>query len=119
MTANDQMRASILYATGQGWKFWIAATGGVACIALLVVDLSISLVPVARILLMSMSAILAISSIAFPAISIRCPKCDARWYWQGLKSKHGNGLRLLLANQCPSCGAPSQELKTLCRYDHP
>jgi hypothetical protein len=53
-----------------------------------------------------LGVIVGMFSFLFPAISIRCPYCGARWLWLAASKKHDAGWFDWLMSQstCPICG---------------
>ena len=49
--------------------------------------------------------VLALGSLVFGSLSVRCPKCKTRWLWEAISKKSSNNwLAWLMAQPvCPSC----------------
>ena len=96
---------SVIRKTGQLWKmylfFWGVVIGG------LVMFYGLANLGNAEIgFALSLSGMgVGIFSFIFGCVSIRCPKCNARWLWQGVSGKSSKEwLHWLLSHsECPKC----------------
>ena len=96
---------SIIKTTGQWWKaviaFWGITLGGtIMFIGLANLE--------SRALAMSLvlaGIFIGMISFIFGCVSIRCPRCNAPWVWQGVSEKsHTEWLQWLLNQpKCPKC----------------
>ncbi|HET7921286.1 MAG TPA: hypothetical protein VFM15_00870, partial [Gammaproteobacteria bacterium] len=75
---------SVLYRTGQAWKFWVLPIGTLLCFAILIgVERFKEALPgIWFITVMFFIVMVQISCIAFPLIAIKCPHCGAQWLWR-------------------------------------
>ena len=100
-------QTSVLHRTGQAWKvyvstvvIWVAAP-----VAVITGWFADRLSPAVAIALLFSVLVVLVAAIAFPCISVRCPECDAPWYWHALSKKGGGIHRVLRQWGCPSCGS--------------
>lgn len=98
---------SVLYRTGQGWKFWLMPTGTLISVVAMIGAMRFrDLLPswhfqAALLIIIT----LQLASFAYPAIAIRCPYCGAHWFWLALtKVQHGNWFDQLMQSKCIKCG---------------
>ena len=109
----NNLKESLLYRTGQAWKFWIQAFGGLVLVVTTVLtfdDSSMSKESYS-ILLWGGLAVGGICMI-FSFVSIRCPNCGARWFWQAVSKKQkreGVGWFLNL-KKCPVCNFDGKKI---------
>ncbi len=104
--------ASILYRTGQIWKFRVMYLFTLLGIALVIgaqwfKDSGSWFVG------MDIAGCLAILvGLAFPMLAVKCPECRARWYWMAVSKKHDTHAFRWLASQaaCPACGAQAAKI---------
>jgi hypothetical protein len=102
-------RDSLLSCTGQSWKLLLHWAIGLAYCAVLATTEMLwfegHVSAETRGLLLLGGSFLAIASLVFACIAIRCPVCRARWFWLAI-SKKEDGLRLLFSRPaCPKCGS--------------
>ena len=96
---------SLMQASGQMWKLH-AGTTAYAIAVFLIVWAAIERI---NYQLLVLGVIAGLLGTILCAVSIRCPKCGARWYWSALKNvKPGFARRLVQQSQCPSCGYTAQ-----------
>lgn len=105
---------SVFYCTNQVWKLWATyVVDFVAILLIVVTELnSDSLSPIYYVSLMLFGAFILLSSFVFACIAIKCPGCEARWYWLALRKKQfGNALSWLYSQStCTVCGISCQDL---------
>ncbi len=104
MTRKD----SVLYCTGQAWKFWVMPIG-VVISALLIFGAQwlIGSLPAGWFPIITLSGCLVgLVSFVFPCIAIKCPVCGARWFWLAVSKKHSTNWFnwLMTQSSCPACG---------------
>jgi tellurite resistance protein TehA-like permease len=87
-------QASVLSLTGQYWKL-VAGVG-----ALLVG--SLAPLSAASGLNWTTGTILAVVGYAFTCFAVRCPQCEARWFWQAALDASVYA-PLFKGSSCPSC----------------
>jgi hypothetical protein len=100
---------SILARSGQAWKFKLSMLfvllGGAGMAVSRAMPPSESIVG----LVASLAGVAAglLGGLVFPSLSIRCPRCRARWFWMAISSKRHDEwfLWLLDARACPACEA--------------
>jgi hypothetical protein len=97
---------SILYKTGQAWKFWFMPFG-----------VAVGIIPFLEaeqikdsgqnhlfIVFLLLSICIEIISLVLPATMIRCPRCGARWYWLAIaRQNNGSWYDRLFSRNCPIC----------------
>lgn len=98
---------SVLHRTRQAWKLSVPALVTLILVAALVttVWLEDQLPMSIQVMLLGCFSLLLLAAIAFPCITVRCPDCGARWYWQAISGKGGGIGGLLKQPACPSCGS--------------
>src|SRR4051812_6626365 len=108
---------SVFYCTRQVWKLWVMYVGAFIAIPLMAATewFKGSLPGRYHALLMLCGGLLALGSLAFPCIAIKCPVCGARWFWLAVNGKRaGRGVRWLFAQTaCPVCSRSCQEFMHL------
>lgn len=100
-------KESVLYRTGQAWKFWLLPLlVSIGILVLLTGELIKGSWPKQWFLAALDAAVcLEIFAFAFPAIAIRCPSCGARWFWIAMfKQRSDNWFNWLFQPKCPICG---------------
>lgn len=107
-------KESILYCTGQIWKFRVMYIGAMIAAALVFGAqwFKGSMPGPWFVGVMLAGAVAALVALAFPVITIKCPKCGARWYWMAISKKHRTNEFRWLASQtsCPVCGTSATRL---------
>jgi len=97
---------SILICTNQAWKYRTSLALGVFVVALFV--FMVSYFPYGgREIKVCLSVGFFLSAVSIVLnLSIKCPKCNAKWYWLVMKSPVGKkGLgELHKLGKCPTCG---------------
>jgi len=97
----------ILYSTRQIWKLWVLYFGSFMALLILISTkwLEDSLPENLYMILMLCAFLLAIGSIIFPCVAIKCPKCQTRWFWYAVSKKsESEGIRWLFSQtKCPVC----------------
>ena len=97
---------SLLLCTGQAWKYSISQAGGITALLVFASSFYFFTFQSWRFYLCwVLAGILSVVSMVIP-FTIKCPNCDAKWYWQALKAPISkNGLMKLHAQKyCPTCG---------------
>jgi len=61
---------------------------------------------------MLLEYIVFMAFVYLPILSIRCPKCGSRWFWQEINKVPG-GINLDQLQNCPKCGTSCQELAAI------
>lgn len=100
------MKNSILYDTGQAWKFWVMIYGNLLCVLFISMDflISESLLEEYHLPLLWIGVFIWFISTAFACITIKCPVCGARWFWLAISRKHDLGwFNWLFSQECPVC----------------
>ncbi|MDF1545381.1 MAG: hypothetical protein P1R58_09795 [bacterium] len=96
---------SILSKTDQWWKLIWAASG------LLLANCSFLLAILVRgnlrllISIMLCGTIVSVASFLFACLAVKCPTCEAHWFWQAISRQKFNSWLLWLVKQphCPNC----------------
>ncbi len=106
---------SILYSTGQIWKYRVMSLGVVIAVALVFGAqwFKESLSGSWYLGLTMAGMVVSLSSLAFPLVSVVCPKCGARWGWLAANRKRGTkGYRWVARlTLCPVCETSEFERK--------
>lgn len=105
---------SIIYCTKQIWKYRIGNLSfmvGILLVAYAHMHLDVRFMPLFFLNLAGCAMIFA--GVAFPLVSVRCPKCDVRWQWLAVRKKESpNGYSWLARlSVCPMCGTSAAKLK--------
>jgi hypothetical protein len=108
MAVKMKRKDSILYGTGQAWKFWVMPTSMILCAVLVLATyrFAASLPAGYYPLLMLAGIIVAVGGFTFACVTIECPACKARWFWSAVSKKHPVGWYdwLFAQSACPMCG---------------
>lgn len=97
--------SSVIRITGQWWKLIVAlflVIGGGTAVAFGPAEYS----P----LLVIIGAAIALAGFCFACITIRCPSCGKRWFWEAVSTQsHREWLSHVLGREdCPSCGSTGE-----------
>lgn len=98
---------SILYRTGQKWKFWLMPLCVWVGIAMMLIAswLKDRLETSWLLGAIFFAALMILGGFVLPAIIIKCPNCGARWFWLAVtKQQSKNWFRWLFQTGCPVCG---------------
>ena len=106
--------SSVIKRMGQLWKFIVYVSGcGVGGIAMAIGYSALNnpdscVFPVG--MLSGIALVAACTGFAW--VSIRCPACGQRWFWEAVRKQPlGRWLNWLLSlHDCPACGHPRKEL---------
>ncbi|MBQ0799248.1 MAG: hypothetical protein KBT63_08160 [Porticoccaceae bacterium] len=104
---------SILYRTGQAWKYNTSlAIDGLGIIMAVISFYYYFSHPQLHLLYFIVSGVLLTIGF-FIKLRIKCPKCGTLWYWHALKAPLGdNGLGKLRSHKtCPICEFSGKEVK--------
>jgi len=98
---------SIIKKTGQMWKlnlaFMLTILGAASLFyGINIADAQPDSLAVSLVLC---GIIVALASLIFGIVSIRCPNCKTPWLWQGISGKSSNQwlIWLLSRTECPKC----------------
>lgn len=104
---------SILYSTGQIWKYRVGYIGGIIALALFGIQWFRDSMPGPWYIGMDIAGTGAVlATLIFPMIAVKCPKCGARWEWIAVNKKHGaKGFGWVVRQtSCPVCGTSATQL---------
>jgi hypothetical protein len=109
-----RMHGSALQRSGQTWKFWIISVGVLIGFVVIVFanlfrnELPDRLFPIEMIF----ASFVIAFTFCFTALSIRCPRCQARWYWLAIsKGESTTWLDRITLSTCPICGYPGMDIR--------
>ena len=100
------LKNSIIRKTGQFWKVILAFTGIVLGWIGMIVALTSFGSKEGGIVVAVVCLVIALTSMLFVFISVRCPKCNSRWVWiaASKKDKSEWPYWFLKLEKCPTCG---------------
>jgi hypothetical protein len=107
------IRDSLLYHTGQAWKYWMHIWSTLVGVFLAFLAIWFGGVsPTGYYMLLLLAGLtITVIGIVFAVFSIKCPNCGARWYWSAVTKKHeiGGINWFLTLKACPVCGATGKD----------
>jgi hypothetical protein len=111
---SKRMHGSALQRSGQTWKLWIISVGVLIGFVVIVFAqvfrnaLPEKLFPIE----MTFAAFVIAFTFCFTVLSIRCPRCRARWYWLAIsKGASTTWIDRITLSTCPICGYPGIDLR--------
>lgn len=104
---------SVLYCTGQAWKFWVMPIGTIISVVLIfgMQWFKDSLLGGWFPIITLFGILVGLVSFVFPSLAIKCPACGARWFWLAISKKHSTNWFdwLMTQTSCPACGTSSSK----------
>lgn len=99
---------TVLQRSGQEWKLYLGVVLMLTGVAITARAPSAGLPPLWEILMLLGGLTLIFGAGAWLALSVRCPRCSARWLWLAATTESAGGLLSgkFAPTKCPACGYP-------------